>query len=135
MPFNSSRAASIWSLGQLHLDEPNEELGSAFLARYNDTHDIMNPESGEVRHMSVIAMGFMNYRKLVNSVMVYLKEDNNSAIAAAGRWAIKRVSGKDMPDPPINQDVQTGWFIEPRQVPNETPVVTPQTPGGAPPAK
>lgn len=115
MPFNWGRASAIWALGQLHIDDPVEELGSAFLARYNDTLDIMNPESGEVRHMSLIAMGYMKYRNLVNSVMIKLKEDNSSLIAGAGRWAVKRVNGKELPEPPVAEDLQGGWFIQPHQ--------------------
>ena len=121
MPFNASRAAAIWTLGQFHIDDPDETLGSQFLARYDDTRDIMNPESGDVRHMALIAMGYMRYRKFVNTVTTYMKDDNSSLIADAGRWALKRVIDKDIPRPPDTSELQTGWFIDPHVPPAPQP--------------
>ena len=37
-------------------------------------------------------------------------------VGYACAWAIRQITGRNVPDPPIPDDLQQGWFLEPIDV-------------------
>lgn len=107
------RGAAIWALGRLNSGVRNPEIESALADRIMD-FDPQPSETKLVKEMSAIALGRMQavdqvpmLRRYANSNGVHLRLD-----LALG-WAVKELTGEELPPPePLPID-QGSWFLEP----------------------
>jgi HEAT repeat protein len=112
-----SRATAIWALGRLHIDDPETNLTPAFVARLKDVTGTI-VEDPRIRRMAAVSLGRMKAESALDELERFYKAGNtiNHDIRDVGyacAWAIRRITDKNWPDPPIPNDLQQGWFLEP----------------------
>ena len=108
-----TRGAAVWALGKIHQGEVDAELANSFVSRLSDISP-MNPESQVVRRFAAIGLGRMKAVAALPTLQRFLKEGMYAAdISGSCRWAIVRITGKQLP--PLESGVTTssGWFLEP----------------------
>ena len=108
-----SRSAAIWALGWIHAGTLEESLGTLLVERIND-QSMMPPESFLVKEHCIIAIGRMKGVKYAAEFRVPVeKETPNDRMSLARRWAIRELTGEELP-PPIASEAGPGtWFLEP----------------------
>jgi HEAT repeat protein len=108
-----SRSAAIWGLGLIHAGDRNSELEAQLRERIMDFDDV-KPELAVVKQMSAITLARMNgvaEAPVVKSVALQLQRPLRAALAL--RWAVKTLTGEELPPPePLMLD-QGRWFLEP----------------------
>jgi hypothetical protein len=112
-----SRSAAIWALGRLHLGTLSNPLGDALIARVLD--DSVKPtESPLVKQMSVVALVRMNAVKygpaLKQSIALHPAA---SPLDLATRWAVRELTGEELPAPVPPRYPDGVWFLEPLDPP------------------
>jgi len=112
-----SRGAAIWALGRLHAGAVNSPLADALIARVKD--DSVKPfESPRVKQMSVVALVRMNATgygpALKSSLALHTRA---SALDLATRWAIRELTGEELPVPVPQRFPDGAWFLEPLDSP------------------
>lgn len=111
-PFGSqTRAAAVWTLGQIHRDNVDEALARQLLARMTDTESL-EPEADNVRHYAAIALGLMGAEKAVPTLDEKREAGGGYQLSLAFRWAAERITGESRPsiEPPARRPQ---WFLEP----------------------
>lgn len=117
-----SRSAAIWALGHFHAGKANEELAKQLYERLTDP-GTMPPEMEGVRVMCIISMGRIKTRTQIEPLRKILapKDPANYAPdrrSMAFRWAMKELTGEEMPPPKQPISTLTDWFLIPLE---ETP--------------
>jgi len=109
-----SRATAIWALGLLHVDDPEPELVEALIARLKDVESTV-PEEPRVRRMSAISLGRMKATSAVRQLERFYGEGVHTLrdVGYTCAWALRRITGEDVPNPRTPDEVQRGWFLEP----------------------
>jgi HEAT repeat protein len=109
----SSRCAAIWALGQIKEGKRDEALENAFNNRIRDFSDV-DPELDSVKEKSAIALARMKAVDLAPEIRSIAEAYKfGPRLSVALRWAVKELTGEEMPaaDP---QYLPTGsWFLEP----------------------
>lgn len=115
-----TRAAAIWSLGQMHVGDPDEKLVKAFRSRVTDVQNVP-PEDPRVRRAAAIALGLMYSKsspKEAESTLQALEEfykwkPTSSPVDSACRWAVDQILEDPIPEVgEVNVRIK-GWFLEP----------------------
>jgi len=108
-----SRAAAIWSLGLLHEGVPDEELAQLLTGRLTDP-STSPPEQDPVRTTSAISIGRMKAVSQVEPMKRYLGPKViplRSSLAM--QWAIRELTGEQLPDPEPLITSRGNFFLEP----------------------
>jgi HEAT repeat protein len=109
-----SRGAAIWALGYLHENDPHPDLLKMFAQRAADAGVIPVPEPIEVRTNSAISIGRMNGQAALRALRhVYAENEPGNRIREACGWAIEKITGEDLPDPPIKRETPPTVFLRP----------------------
>ena len=116
-----SRCAAIWSLGHLHAGVPDEGLAQLLFDRLTDP-GTMPPEMDRVRIMSIISMARMKTRTQFEPMRKVLAPTYVPTFRSmAFRWAMKEMTGEEIPLPMPSVQQLNGWFLEPlEELPSET---------------
>jgi HEAT repeat protein len=118
-----SRAAAIWALGRVNAGKRDSELESALSERIRD----FEPQPSErliVKQMSAIALGRMKASEEAPMLRDYATSLNTEAVAAANAvstkrlelaliWAVKELTGEELPPAKPLIASQISWFLEP----------------------
>lgn len=108
-----SRGAAIWALGHIKEGTRDEELENDLASRIRDFAD-QNPETVRVKQMSTVALARM---KAVDQADLLKGMSDRMArpvsLAASLRWAVKELTGEELP-PSQPDTISPGtWFLEP----------------------
>lgn len=115
--WTESRAAAVWAIGMLHEDKPDERLVKEFVGRLSDL-DPNNPELLGVRRMAAISIGRMKATSGLKGVQVFYDLERTSRhVGGACRWAMIRITGKELPPLGPRESSDSGWFIQPLEAP------------------
>lgn len=119
---NLSRGSAIWALGRINEGNRNEELENALIGRILD----FAPQPSEVKlvkEMSAIALGRMqavDHAKILKDFALDDEEfassgsdDSSMRFRMALIWAVKELTGEELPTPKPNTIGQGSWFLEP----------------------
>jgi HEAT repeat protein len=106
------RQAAIWTLGLLHEGQPDASLVRQLTSRAKDGQG-MNPEDGQVRIMSVVAIGLMKNKGSLGQLQNWIHDEMDTTLAPAARWAVGQITGERPPEPDPVASRVTGWFLEP----------------------
>lgn len=119
---NLSRGSAIWALGQINEGSPNEQLEEALIERIYD----FAPQPSEVKlvkEMSAIALGRMQAVDQAQMLRRFAlddsqfassgSDDSNMRFRMALIWAVKELTGDELPTPKPNTIGQGNWFLEP----------------------
>jgi hypothetical protein len=96
-----SRAAAIWSLGQLYAGVPDEKLGVQLIERARDLGrpPADPPEMLKVRQMSLVAIGQMKDLSRTADVQAMLSPEMPSSMdAEILRWVVMQLTGTPYPE-------------------------------------
>ncbi|HTI49914.1 MAG TPA: HEAT repeat domain-containing protein, partial [Planctomycetaceae bacterium] len=108
-----SRSAAIWALGHLHAGTPSGPVGDMLIARVRDS-SLKPPESPLVKQMSVVALVRMKAVQygaaLKGSIALHAQA---SALDLATRWAVRELTGEELPAPAPLKYPEGAWFLEP----------------------
>jgi HEAT repeat protein len=92
-----ARAAAIWALGLLHLDQPDEPLAAQLASRLSDM-DMTDAEAIEVKRMAAVALGRMRADSQLDTLRHWYDVMKTGVdLGGATRWAIMRITGEDLP--------------------------------------
>ncbi len=119
-----TRGAAIWALGRIYAGKGNPELEEAFVGRIMD----FAPRPSEmliVKEMSAVALGRMKavdaadmMRQFALSLNKEQRTDTERSVSTrrlhlALRWAVRELTGEELPSPrPLAVDAGN-WFLEP----------------------
>lgn len=106
-----SRAAAIWGLGLLLKDRPDEELAKQLMGRAKDI-DGMPPELELVRQMCAVTLGRMKAQSQLDEIKKLIGpivDPDHPEVAL--RWAVREISGEELPPPQPRVIPQGGWFL------------------------
>lgn len=119
---NLSRGAAIWALGRINQGTRNPALEDALTERILD----FEPRPSEVsivKQMSAIALGRMQavdhakmLREFVLDDSLFASsgsDDSGMRLRMALLWAVKELTGDDLPPPKPMTISQDSWFLEP----------------------
>jgi HEAT repeat protein len=113
-----SRSAAIWALGWLHEGIPDDQLAIDLNDRINDWN-VPPAEMDGVRLHSIISIGRMKAVKYATEFRVPIeKKTHNDRLSLARRWAIKQMTGEELPNSVPDIINIRGWFLEPIFVPD-----------------
>jgi hypothetical protein len=108
-----SRSAAIWSIGRLMEGVRQQKVEDALIDRISDFAP-RNPESPLVKQMCLVALARMKavdrapeLRDLTATGVFPVK------VALAIRWAVKELTGEELPPPQPRPADQGRWFLEP----------------------
>lgn len=125
-----SRGAAVWALGRLHENNPDEALAKMLFERLSDPV-VEPPEMERVRVMSAIALGIMKTKSQVEPLRKgFTSEAIPNRQYMAVRWAMRELTGEQLPEPKPAVQTRYGWFLEPlEKMPSEeqSPSATSQT--------
>ena len=109
----TSRCAAIWALGRIKEGKLDAELEDAFDKRIRDFSDV-DPEFDSIKEKSAIALARMKAVDTVSELKGIVETTRLSTrLGVAIRWAVKDVTGEDLP-PVEPSTMPTGsWFLEP----------------------
>ncbi len=111
--WTESRAAAIWALGKIYEDKADGGVVPLLISRLSDI-DPNNPEMVGVRRMSAISLGRMKADAGLKALNVfYDMEKQGLHIGGSCRWAIRHMTGKELPGPDPRHIGETGWYISP----------------------
>lgn len=111
---HETRAAAIWGLGILETGKSDSQFAKEFAARLNDV-DGNRPEDNRIRRMSAIGLGRMKSKDGLNELRRFEKEP--TIVGAACVWALREITGENIPEPKPHRLRRTGWFLEPLEPP------------------
>jgi HEAT repeat protein len=108
-----SRGAAIWAIGRLNAGTRNQEIESMLSARIRDFAPQPN-ETSLVKRMSAITLGRMQAVEQASMLRQFaVSEDVRIPLALALGWAVRELTGEELPSPdPLTID-QGDWFLEP----------------------
>jgi HEAT repeat protein len=114
---DNSRGAAIWALGRLHAGTLDGPLADALIARVRD-ESLKPPESPLVKQMAVVALVRINAADYGPAVKKSIAlHTPASALDLATRWAVRELTGEELP-PPVPPRFPDGvWFLEPLEAP------------------
>ncbi len=116
-----SRGAAIWAIGRLREGVRDSELETALTDRLLD----FEPQPSEtklVKQMSAVTLGRMRAVDQVPMMQQYVNSlhndtsqsgDENKRLEVAFGWALKEMTGEELPPPKPLKFSQTEWFLEP----------------------
>lgn len=111
-----SRAAAIWALGWLHEGVADEELAQLFTGRLTDP-STSPAEADRVRTMSAISIGRMKAVSQVEPMKRYMgPKVIPLASSLAMQWAIRELTGEQLPDAEPFNTSRGSFFLEPLDV-------------------
>ncbi|MBI1374842.1 MAG: hypothetical protein GC159_19160 [Phycisphaera sp.] len=105
------RASAIWALGWIRENQPDKAMANTLRRRLLDLNPT-NPESDEVRLASLIAIARMDNKEEVPTLRNRYREDGLE-IQCAARWAIKHLTGEELPDIKLKPNVVSNGFLAP----------------------
>jgi HEAT repeat protein len=111
---DESRAAAIWTLGELNRGKQPENIVNALIDRVTDTKG-NNPEDVRIRRMSAISLGKMKSKKAIPALREYYLEGrpNYSTAAWACGWALEQITGEKMVPIKDKEEPWNDWFLKP----------------------
>ena len=118
-----SRAAAIWALGKIYAGQRNAEIEQALSERIRD----FEPQPSErliVKQMSAVALGRMKAAEEAPMMRDFAKTLSSEAAAGANAeaskrlelaliWAVKQLTGEELPAAKPLVAGQVSWFLEP----------------------
>ncbi len=107
------RGAAIWAIGVIQEGARNSKIEKAFNDRIEDVDDV-KPESLLVKEMAVIALARMNavdLAPMLRDMEPMLRSPPR--LAGALRWAVKKLTGEELPLPAPPPPRRLEWFLEP----------------------
>lgn len=108
-----SRGAAIWALGNLHAGIPDTSVADALIDRVLDDAD-RPPEIPYIKQMSAVALARMKAVDYVSSLKQSITQHTPaSSLDLATRWAIRELSGEEIPAPVPQRYPDGEWFLEP----------------------
>lgn len=110
---NLHRPAAVWALGRIHEAKPNVDLIKVLGERLTDLNEKW-PEDDRVRLQSAIALGRMRAGAGVGALEDRYTDDFESIeIRAACRWALMRITGKELPPLEARTEYFSPNFLRP----------------------
>lgn len=108
-----ARGAAIWALGWIHEGTPDKSVCDGLLGRIQDD-SLLPPESFLVKRQCAISLARMKDVAHGAAVRKYLGNVTpNTLLGVTLRWAVKELTGEEMP-PPIPVILGQGvWFLDP----------------------
>jgi HEAT repeat protein len=108
-----TRAAAVWTLGCLFAGEPDDELAKQLLDRAMDD-SMQIPEDLDVRRMAAVSLGRMKATQTLDSLRdLRKKKDLQTALGYAAAWAIREMTGEEIPAVPPYDMWDESWFLTP----------------------
>lgn len=109
----TSRAAALWSLGHLHVGQPDEGLAVALGQRLLDL-SAEEPEAEQVGRMAAVSLGRMKAAEMLPTLRsVYKSLTLDCGAGHACAWAIWQLTGEEIPPLAPRIVVENGWFLVP----------------------
>lgn len=109
-----SRAAAAWALGHLHTGDPQPHLARLLAERVADDGEIPIREPVEVRASAAISLGRMNVPDAAEVLRAFYRRGNpGDRVREACGWAIEKITGEDLPDPPPKRVAPPAPFLTP----------------------
>ena len=108
-----SRSAAIWGLGLLHVSKPDEALAGEIAGRVTEPGVANPPEFPRVRLAGAIALARMKASSQSRALRDFLPNTGDSRVYMAIRWALKEITGEEVPLLPPVTISRGGWFLEP----------------------
>ena len=108
-----SRGAAIWAIGRLKEGTRDSRLEDELSERIRDFAD-KQPETPRVKRMCVIALARMNaadQSPLLRGMVSRTQRPIELAVTL--RWAVKQLTGEELPPPEPLSIEQGNWFLEP----------------------
>jgi HEAT repeat protein len=105
-----SRIAAIWSLGLMYEGTNDKELAKALIDRVNDDETRPAAETNIVKTYCIVSLGRINAVEHVDEIKARYK---GVKIGYAICWAVKKLTGEELPLPGIAEPVIGSWFLEP----------------------
>lgn len=91
------RAVAIYALGKIFESQPPPPFAMQLLERASDNNPV-DPEDGEVRRFSIVALARMGARDSVPALRdVYESENSVVTSGGAARWAIMQLESTELP--------------------------------------
>lgn len=110
---DSSRSAAIWALGHLYLETPENPVAKDLTSRVLDD-DPQNPENPYIKEVSVVALARMQAKQHAGELRETIAGFNNpTALGLATHWAVKELTGEELPFPTPLRYPDGSWFLEP----------------------
>ena len=109
------RSASLWSLAQLYMAEPDEQSIAMLVERMADVNPA-HPEIVDVRVMCAVSLGLIDAQDEIQQLKsVYESESPGTKVRLAARWTLQKLTGEALPDdgPIFHEYFETDWFLEP----------------------
>lgn len=107
------RGTAIWAIGKLLEGQPNAEIAETFNTRINDFAE-RNPERDTIKAKCAVALARM---KEVDQVPLLkgmaTTESLPLHLRLAMRWAVKELTGEELPTPEPLTASQGTWFLQP----------------------
>ncbi len=108
-----SKATDLLGLTDKPEPEVVENLANQLMGRVREASG-MPPEWAEVRRTSALALGRMKAVSQLSGLKAMIGDRVDSEpVDLAMRWAVLRISGKDLPITLPGPVERTGWFLEP----------------------
>ncbi|HEY0980985.1 HEAT repeat domain-containing protein [Schlesneria sp.] len=110
-----SRSAAIWALGVMPREEADAELEDALMDRILDFAD-RPPEMPEVKQMSAISLARMKSTSQAERLRgLAVNVPLSVELGVALRWAVKELTGEELPPPTPVPVPAEDWFLVPLQ--------------------
>jgi HEAT repeat protein len=118
LTFALSRSAAIWAIGRLNTGVRNSEIESALAERLMDFAPRPS-ESELVKGMCAIALARMQATDQASMLRQYamsedvIPSDEQIRLKLTLGWAVKELTGEELPPPEPLHAQQESWFLEP----------------------
>ncbi len=111
---NETRAAAIWTLGELNAGKQPKDIVDALISRVADTKG-ENPEDVRIRRMAAVSLGKMKSKKAIPTLREYYLEGapNYSTAAWACGWALEQITGEKVVPIKDIKEPWSDWFLKP----------------------
>lgn len=109
-----SRSAAVEALGWIYENEAPQSLSDSLLDRINDVAS-QTPELALVRQMCTISLGRMKSVNQAAGIREFVAvEVPATKVGLAMRWAIKELTGEELPPPKPTFIPEGNWFLVPK---------------------
>ena len=108
-----SRCAAIWAIGLIKEGQRDSEVEASLYARVNDFSET-DPELDSVKEKSGITLARMKAVDLASDIRdIALSDQVGSRLKLSLRWAVKELTGEDLPPVAPERRPSGSWFLEP----------------------
>ncbi|WP_157606259.1 HEAT repeat domain-containing protein [Schlesneria paludicola] len=108
-----SRGAAIWALGMLHAGTSNDAICSRLIGRFLENSD-KDPEPLLIKRLCVVSIARMNGKDQAPAMRQTISNGTPpTPLGLATRWAVRELTGEQLPEPEPESYPEGEWFLEP----------------------